>query len=183
MLGNDDSFGAYAREAHFLLPVYAIAGVLSIRTIVRYELFRSSSPKKMILGLTIAIVLCGCAYFLIQTSPTYEGGGRGWLYSPLMNCALLIFFTSILLFAGLRHAGIPFWKKEIPHFVTEEERNKMTFTIDEDEEESSRLSQPALVALHALLLIMLAWNIATLPKAANDFGGDVRRVNGERVNF
>ena len=55
--------------------------------------------------------------------------------------------------------------------------------MGEDAEETSRLSQPALVSLHALLLIMLAWNIATLPKAANDFGAEVGRVNGERVNY
>jgi hypothetical protein len=179
MLGNDDSFGDYAREAHFLLPVYAIAGVLSIRALVRYELFRSLSPKQMILGSAIAIVIAGCAFLLIS------GLDRNDISTlpPILNCALLLFFTSILLFAGLRHAEIPFLKKEIPHFVTEEERNKMTFSIAEDAEETSRLSQPALVVLHALLLIMLAWNIATLPKAANDFGGDVRRVNGERGNF
>src|SRR5579863_2710424 len=45
VLGVPDTFGEYGRLSHFILPIYTLAGILSIRTLVRCELFRSVSPK------------------------------------------------------------------------------------------------------------------------------------------
>jgi hypothetical protein len=44
----------------------------------------------------------------------------------------------------------------------------------ENEDGDERLSVPTIKVLHAALLILLAWNLTELPRAANDFGEDVR---------
>lgn len=176
-LGSNVTFGEYSRLAHFLLPIYALAGILSLRILARAELFRRFSPKQMILGLASALVVFGIAYLLL-----FEPNSTSAI-SPAINCALLIFFTCLLLFAGLRHADIPFRKRETSNFVTEEERNKMKLTLHEGDEEDSRLSAPAIAVLNALLLISLSWNLATLPRAANDFGAEVRAINRMRPAY
>jgi hypothetical protein len=175
LLGVPDTFGEYERLAHFLLPIYTLAGVLSIRTIVRGELFRSMSPKRMIMGMAVALVLLGCAYLLlclpVGTSPI----------TPAINCVVLVFFTAILLWVGLTHAGIPLNKREQTTFVTEEERNKMEFTFHENAADDPKLSAPTIAVLHAALLVLLGWNIALLPSTANDFAAAVRHINHERT--
>ncbi len=177
VLGSDDSFGEYTRLAHFLLPIYALAGILSLRILARAELFRRLSPKQMVVGLAIALAASGAAYIVL-----FEANS-GSMISPAINCALLIFFSWLLLLAGLRHAEIPLRKRETAHFVTEEERSKMKLTLQEDEAEDSRLSAPAIVVLNAMLLIALAWNLAMLPSAANDFSAEVRAVNRMRPTY
>ena len=76
LLGVPDAFGEYARLAHFILPIYTLAGILSIRTLVRGELFRTMSPKQMILGMAAALILLGgiSLLFLIPntTSTTHN---------------------------------------------------------------------------------------------------------------
>jgi hypothetical protein len=176
-LGADDAFGEYARLAHFLVPIYALSGILSLRILARAELFRSFSPKQMVIGLAVALAAFGAVYIVL-----FEANS-GLVISPAITCALLIFFTWLLLLAGLRHAEIPLRKRESAHFVTEEERNKMKLTMYEDGEDDSRLSVPAIVVLNALLLISLAWNLATLPRAANDFDAEVRVVNRMRPAY
>jgi hypothetical protein len=175
LLGVPDTFGEYARLAHFLLPIYTLAGVLSIRTIVRGELFRSISPKQMIMGLAVALMLLGCAYLLLFAAASASP------ITPAINCLLLVFFTAILLWVGLTHAGIPLNKREQATFVTEAERNKMEFTSHENATDDPKLSAPMIAVLHAALLVLLAWNIALLPRAANDFAGAVRHINHERA--
>ncbi len=175
-LGVGDALGEYTRLAHFLLPIYALAGILSLRILARAELFRRFRRKQMIVGLTAALAVFGIAYiFLFEPSALP--------ITPIINCGLLIFFTWLLLLAGLRHAEIPLRKREMAHFVTEEERNKMKLTLHEDGEDDARLSAPAIAVLNAMLLIMLAWNLAMLPRAANDFGAEVRAVNRRRSAY
>ncbi|HZK76528.1 MAG TPA: hypothetical protein VFD13_06435, partial [Candidatus Kapabacteria bacterium] len=147
------------------------------RILARAELFRRFSPKQMILGLAPALVVSGIACVLL-----FEPNSTSAI-SPAINCALLIFFTWLLLLAGLRHAEIPLRKRETAHFVTEEERKKMKLTLHEDGEDDTRLSAPAIAVLNALLLISLAWNLAALPRAANDFGAEVRAVNRLRPAY
>ncbi len=174
LLGVPDTFGEYARLAHFLLPVYTLAGVLSIRTIVRGELFRSIRPKRMIVAVAAALVLLGCTYLLLWPAGTSP-------ITPAINCLLLVFFTSILLWVGLTHNRIPLNKREQPHFVTEEERNTMEFSFHEYPTDDPKLSAPMVAALHAALLVLLAWNIALLPRTATDFAAAVRHINHERA--
>jgi len=173
-LGVPDAFGEYGRLIHFLSPIYTLAGVLSIRTIVRCELFRTVSPKQMILGMALLLILLGCSYFLIfatnSTSPI----------TPPISCALLVFFTGILLWAGMRHADLPFLKKEEATFVTEKERTKMEFSLH-NEQHDPKLSLPMTAVLHAVLLVLLAWNLAMLPRVANDFATSVHKINYERA--
>ncbi len=173
-LGVDDVFGNYGRLVHFILPVYGLSGILSLRVLARAELFRSVSPKRMLLQLGSAIVLIGIAWISIFQPAT------GSPISPAVECAMLVFFTGLLLVAGFRSAGIPFNKRDEAHFVTEEERTKMKLTLHEDEEDS-HLAAPALGVLHAALLITLAWNLAMLPRAANEFGAEVKQENTCRV--
>ncbi len=174
ILGVPDAFGDYARLAHFISPIYTLAGVLSIRTIVRSELFRTISLKQMIFGTATTLIVLGTAYILLlspsNTSPI----------TPAINCVLLIFFIAILLWAGMRHANIPLFKREQPTFVTEEERNKTEF-IFHDDVHDPKLSASMIAVLHAALVVLLAWNLATLPHAANDFAIAVQHVNHERV--
>ena len=174
LLGVPDAFGEYARLTHFMLPIYTLAGILSVRTLVRGELFRTMSPKQMMLGTGIALLLLGGAYLLCLSSNNTSA------ITPAINCALLLFFAIILLWAGMRHAAIPFFKREQPHLVTEAERNKMEFTFHEDTRDTT-LSAPMIAALHAALLVLLAWNLATLPRAANDFAASVHKINHERA--
>ena len=175
LLGVPDAFGEYARLSHFLLPIYALAGILSVRTIVRGELFRSMSPKQMIVGTAAAVVLVGCAYLFIFAANSSSP------ITPAINGIVLIFFTAILLWVGIRHAGISLFKREQPTFVTEAERNKMEFSFQEDAQQDSNLSVPMMAVFHATLLVLLAWNLAMLPRAANDFAAAVHRINHERA--
>jgi hypothetical protein len=174
LLGVPDTFGEYARLSHFLLPIYTLAGILSVRTIAGGELFRMFSPKQMIVGIAAALLLFGGIYLLVFAPSSASP------ITPAMNCGLLIFFTAILLWAGMRRADIPLFKREQPNFVTEEERNKTEFTFHEDVHDP-KLSAPMIAVLHAILLVLLAWNIATLPRAANDFADAVHNINHERA--
>ena len=56
----------------------------------------------------------------------------------------------------------------------------MEFTFHEDDL-SSKLSAPMIAVLHATLLVLLAWNLATLPRTANDFAAAVHKINHERA--
>ena len=173
ILGQSDTFGEYTRLVHFLIPLYALAGLLSLRTLARVELFRNISPKQMIVGLAIALVTAGCAYLLVF-EPSIASPIK-----PIIECVLLIFFTWLLLLAGLRHTDLPLRAREQPHFVTEQSRVEMKLSIHEDEEDP-HLSAPAMAVFNATLLIVLAWNLAILPRAANDYGAEVRQVNQYR---
>jgi hypothetical protein len=175
VLGVGDSFGAYERLAHYLLPIYTLAGILSIRTIVRGELFRTISPKQMVLGIAIALVVFGCSYILLLAT------NSSVVITPAIQCVLLFFFAAILLWVGLSHADLPLYKREQAHFVTEEERSTMEFTFHEDLTGDAKLSAPMITVLHAALLVLLAWNIAMLPHAANDFAESVHKINHERA--
>ncbi len=174
LLGVPDALGEYARLFHFLLPIYSLSGILSIRTIVRNELFRSMSPKQMIAGMAVAGVLAGCIYLGVLSPNSLSP------ITPTINGCVLIFFTAILFWAGTRHAGIPFFKREQPSFVTEGERNKTQFSFHDDTAHNPKLSAPAIAVLHAALLVLLAWNLAMLPRAANDFAAAVHHINHER---
>ncbi len=176
LLGVPDSFGDSTRLVHFLLPVYSLAGILSIRIIARSELFRLLSPKQMILGTAYSLLLLGCLYllFMAKIAPS--------LITPSIQCILLIFFTSVLVWAGMRHAGIPMFQREQPNVVTEEQRLTAQFSFQDDGSQDPKLSGPAIAVLHAALLVLLAWNLAILPRAANDFARDVQRVNIERTS-
>jgi hypothetical protein len=173
-LGVPDAFSDYGRLVHFISPIYTLAGVLSIRTIIRCELFRTISPKQMILGTAIALIVLGTAYILLL-SP-----GNTSTITPSISCVLLVFFIVILLWAGMRQASIPLFKREQPNFVTEEERNKTEFAFHDDVHDP-KLSAPMIAVLHAALVVLLAWNLATLPHAANDFAIAVHHVNHERT--
>jgi hypothetical protein len=50
-----------------------------------------------------------------------------------------------------------------------------------DGDEESKLSEPMVRVLRATLLIMLAWNLTELPRAANDFADSVREMNNEHL--
>jgi hypothetical protein len=169
-IGVDDSFGDYGRWTHFVLPIYALAGIMSIRIIVRCLLFRKLSPKQMVLGTMIAVLVSGYVYFAIRPESALSFA----TVPPLVDYILLLFFAGVLLLAGLRHAELPFLKREISHFVTEAERNRFQIKMIENEDGDERLPAPAVKVLHAVLLILLAWNLTELPRAANDFGEDVR---------
>jgi len=176
-LGVDDAFGEYLRLAHFLVPIYTLAGILSLRILARRELFRSFRPKQIIFGLAGTLAVSGLAYILL-----FERSSASPVV-PVVNCGLLLFFTALLFLAGLRHAGIPFRKRETASFVTEEERNKMKLTLQEDSGDDVHLSAPAVAVLNAALLISLAWNLAILPHAANDFGAEVREINRQKPAY
>ena len=178
-IGADDSFGEYGRWTHFLLPVYALAGILSIRIIARYALFRKLSPKQMVLDIAAAVVLTGFSYFLErpENAPSFV------TINPAIDFILLLFFTGVLLNAGLRHAELPFWKRAIPYSVTEAERNSYSIHLHENEDGDERLSPGAMKALHASLLVLLAWNLTELPRAANDFAENVRAMNTSHVTL
>ena len=172
-LGTDDSFGDYGRWMHFLLPVYLLAGVTSLRIVVRYGLFRMFSPKSLVLW--VSGIGIGNAFFYLvvrsEITPSFA------VIPPIADYILMLFFTGLLAAVGFRHAGINPWKKEQPLFVTEEERGKMTFTISDGTEEESKLPEPMIRILRAALLVALAWNITELPRTANDFGANVRDMN------
>ena len=172
-LGVDDVFGNDARLVHFILPIYGMAGILSFRVLARSELFRGISPKQMLLLLASGIGIFGILYILLFQSQTASA------INPTIEIALLLFFEAVLLVAAFRGAGLSFRKSNIPHFVTEQERNETKLLLHDDEEDP-HLSAPALATLHAMLLIALAWNSAMLPRAANDFGSEVKEVNRYR---
>ena len=175
VIGVNDSFGEFGRWMHFLLPVYALAGFLSIRIIARYALFRTLNPKQMVLGISAAIILTGFLYFLVrpESAPSFE------TIPPAIDYVLLFFFVGVLMYAGLRYAELPLWKKMLPHSVTEAERNNMDFRFHENED--GRLSLPTMKTLHASLIVLLAWNLTELPRTANDFAESVRAMNTEHV--
>ncbi len=173
LIGSPDSFGEYERLVHFLIPIYTLSGILSIRIVARNELFRSMSPKQMVIGSACMILLLGSVYLLL-------GPNASEVFAPIVNCLLLLFFTAILFIAGLRHADIPLLKKERNHEVTEAERLETHFSFHEDGRSDAKLSVPAVLALNAVLMVLLAWNLALLPRAANNFASEVKTVNTNR---
>jgi hypothetical protein len=58
----------------------------------------------------------------------------------------------------------------------------MKFSFIEEVAHDSKLSSPMLMVLHGALLVLLAWNIAILPRVANDFADAVHRINHERAS-
>jgi len=173
VLGRDDWFGASNREVHFILPIYALAGILSVYTIVRYGLLRSVSPKQMLLSLAIGLLIFGFTYDLSTTPSTP--------FLTWIPNILLIIFTALLLLLGLRHSGILLSKKQLEHFVTEEERNRMQY-LNGNGEHESKLPAQSVRVLRAGLLILLAWNISRLPTGANQFANNVR-VTDQEMSF
>ncbi|HEY3876761.1 MAG TPA: hypothetical protein VGM92_14915 [Candidatus Kapabacteria bacterium] len=170
LIGDADGFGASARLAHFLIPIYTLAGILSIRILARRELFRSIHPKAMLLWAALILGVLGTldiALFSSADSPMGTGVTMG----------LLLFFLLVLLYAGLRRTGLSILKVEQRHEVTEAERLETHFSFHDDAEFDPRLSKPAVSILRATLLVLLAWNLATLPRAANDFALHVKRTN------
>jgi hypothetical protein len=174
VLGVSDTFGEYTRLVHFLSPIYTLAGILSIRTIVRCELFRTFSPKQMVVGTATALIVLGATYILLLSPDGISP------ITPAIDGVLLVFFTLVLLWAGMRHANIFLFKREQPTFVTEEERTNVEFRLHDDVHDP-KLSAPMIAVLHAVLLVLLAWNLATLPHAANDFADAVQHINHERA--
>ncbi len=178
-LGTDDRFGEYGRWMHFLLPVYLLAGVTSLRIVVRYGLFRMFGQKALVMWMCIASVITSAVYLLSRSdsAPSFAA------IPPIVDYVLVLFFTGLLAVVGLRHVGITLWKKEQPFFVTEEEREKLTFTITDGREEGPQLPEPMIRILRAALLIALAWNLTELPRTANDFGANVREMNTQHLGL
>ena len=173
-LGNADSFGSHQRLVSFMIPIYLISGVLSVRICVRNELFRSITPKKAIILFSVVSTVVGIIYIL-GAAPHQDTS----ITTPI-QLGLLIFFSVVLFVAAVRYAKLPLFQKEVPHEVTEAERLETHFTIPADgmEEWSDlQLSFPARIVLHSLLLLLLAWNLAVLPRAANDFAIAVAQTN------
>jgi len=176
VLGTPDAFGVQSRLVHFIVPIYSLAGILSVRTLVRYELFRTIKIKSLVASTAGSLLIAGCGCLWLDA-----GEHPFTMFSPELSSGLLLFFTALLFLVGLRHVGIPIFKREQPQHVTEEERKRMELSLHEEPDDDPNLPLSASRALHAALLVMLAWNLASLPRAANEFAVQVRQTNIARA--
>lgn len=168
--GSNDGFGNHEPGATFILPIYEIAGVLSLASIARRELFRNITPRKSFEFFPWMILLTGLAV------------GRAFLEWNILYPGVLTGLLMIFSFLAYRHAGMRIFKPEMPHEVQEAERNEMTFHRD-DAGLDSNLSEPAIKTLRGMLLMALAWNLAVLPGTAHIFANEVRSENTRDVRM
>ena len=150
-----------------LLPIYELAGILSIHVLVRRELFRLISPKQALIAASIILLFAGASVALFSSDP--------------VGAALLLILILLLSAIAFDHVGIPLWKTERRQEVTEAERLETSFQRIEDGH--SNLSSPAIKVLSGVLMIVYAWNIARLPHAARDFAVEVGEENRSKIGM
>jgi hypothetical protein len=160
--GSSDFSG---HEVSFLLPIYELAGVLSLAALIRRELFRTLTPKRSLIFAGVGLLLAGIATSMFTRDIT--------------AAMLFVILISIFTFIALHHAGIRLAKPERPHEVTEAERLKVEYTLQDDGR--SLLPEPVVKLLRGLLMIAYAWNIALLPHAASNFANQVRAENSTKI--
>lgn len=156
--------GTHSFEGHefgLLIAVYHLTGVLSLYVLVRRELFRIVTPKRMLIGLSVVLLIAGGIVALQLHEVT----------TFVLLCLLLPSFGYI----ALHYCDLSIRKREQPHEVMEADRLKVEFG---SRESGGLLSEPATQVLCGALMIACAWNLARLPHAASDFA---RQVNSENT--
>ncbi|MDP4200059.1 MAG: glycosyltransferase family 39 protein [Bacteroidota bacterium] len=170
LFGTSASGTSHESATAFVLPLYQLAGILSLVALVRRELFRSVTTKQILSVMAIAVLALGLTLGL---------GYEAW---NALEFVLLLLLTGLFYMIALRHAGIRLGKPELGHIVLEADRMKMTFHRDEDMG-AAQLSEPTIRVLRGVLLIALAANMALLPHVAHKFGHDVQLANTTEVKM
>jgi hypothetical protein len=175
ILGVNDSFGESARTVQFIEGLYVVAGVISIKELVQRFTMRLLSPRQTLYVAATAIVACSVIYLSVRPELT----ASFMTIKASLDYILLLFFTAVLLSVALAYAGIHPIKPETPSFVTEEERSRYTYSSHDETDGDRAMPSTIKHILRGVLLLSLTWNLTELPRAANDYGQDIRTMRSE----
>jgi hypothetical protein len=154
-------------DTAFLAPLYQMTGMLSIAMLVRREIFRSLTPSKAMYYSIAGLVIVGVVVSLISHWESHE--------FILFAILLAVFFS-----AAAHHAGVRIGKRDMPHEVQEADRSRFTYSSD-GADHYHTLSEVSTHALRGMLMIALAWPIASLAGDAKDFAESIRTENTTEV--
>lgn len=174
VLGINDTFGDNERLVHFVEPLYIVAGILSLKELVQRLTLRALSPRQTLYAGAAALTVAGIVYLSLrpQLAVSFQNIGAN------IDFILLLFFLGVLLSVALAYCGLHPFKPEIPQFVTEEERSRYTYRTHEETEGDRALPEVVKNVLRGCVLLTLAWNLTELPRAANEYGENVRTMRG-----
>ncbi len=192
VLGMDAEFGEHARWLHFLSPIFIIAGLSALRILVIHYVLRGPTSRQVILSGAGMALVSGFVMLLFgdALTSTVNHWANAIVYPDLLSSrpatvhtaiSLSAVFPFLLLLAttaAFRYCRINPFKRDIPLFVSEEERRDIKFEIvQEDDEHEIAMSDHVIRLLRGVLLIALVWNITSIIRAGSEFGEEVRLQN------
>jgi hypothetical protein len=175
VLGVNDTFGENERLVHFMEPIYIVAGILSLRELVQRLTLRALSPRQTLYAMATAMTVAGVVYLSVRPQLAVSF----FTISSNIDFILLLFFLGVLLSVALAYCGLHPFKPEVADFVTEEERGRYTYHSHEETEGDRAMPDVLKNVLRGCVLLTVAWNLTELPRAANEYGENVRGMRSQ----